>query len=149
MAQPTDRADVREVRLNQQAQGTILARLQFELENHLEEAARHAGDVSRYLMDPERGAVVRLGGLEVRVQDAERHTAQASLQADRGVAAAGTAAALADAIDARLKAVEKARAEEAAAAADKRQWTWRQVVVPFLVVVVALALERLMAVWWP
>lgn len=54
----------KEVRLSQQAQATILSRLQFELEGHLADSVVQAEQHAKYVMDPEIGVVVKANRLE-------------------------------------------------------------------------------------
>lgn len=131
-----DETEWRDFRLNQQAQGTILARLQLELETHLEEAAVQAEQHAKYLMDPEAGVVVRTG----RQQDALEQLASI-------VGRNGANADRVPGLEVRVGAIEQARKDEAAASKESKQWTWRQVIVPFACVVAALVLERLIDRW--
>lgn len=116
----------------QQDQGTILARLQFELEAHIKDTARPLGDFFRLVMDPEKGAVVRIGRLEAAIEGIERRVTLNTLEVNK----------VGD-LEERIAAIEQARREAAAARAeelrdrrDTRRWLWRDVIVAGIAAIV-------------
>lgn len=126
-----DEEEWRRLLRNQQDQATITTRLQVELAGHLKDSALATQQFYEFVMQPEHGSVVKIR----RLQDGLEALA-------RNVSVNGAEASKVAGLDRRVKAVEDVMAAEAAARADKRQWTWRQVVVPFLAVVAALVIEK-------
>lgn len=117
---------------NQQDQGTILARMQVELEGHLTDSARTTKDFYDFVMHPERGVIVKLAILEAA------HVRLVSQVQFNGMEAAKVAG-LAD----RVAVIENERKTEKATAAESRQWTWRNFIVPLAIILATLGLEWL------